>query len=106
MSSVSPKLCPLGPPEHPCMNSTLQHVFNMWASGVCVCVCVFYVCVWLFAALSHTNTLQAVCCMIWHILSPEHFPVHLLTILVYVYVCGICYTCVYVECLCECVCVN
>lgn len=34
MRSLSTDLCPLGPPEHPCMNSTLKHVFSMWPSGL------------------------------------------------------------------------
>lgn len=110
MRSVSVYLCPLGPPEHPNMNFTLQHVFSMWASGLCACVRV-YVCVCVFVIDAELSfTIYVVSFMIWHNLFFEHFPVsseHCSLCL-----CtwklmkrSICYPHVYVECVCMCVCV-
>lgn len=45
--------------QHPCMNSSLQHVLNMWISAfVCVCIVVLH------------YRLQS--CVVWHILSLQH----------------------------------
>lgn len=67
----------------------VQHV-GIWR----VCVGHFCVCTFVFGCLvvlSHTTQAGGAgggrgWCLIWHILSPEHFPVSLLTIIVYV--CG------------------
>lgn len=72
--SISLLLCLLGQPEHPCMNSTVQHVFNMWASGPCVCgghLSVYILCLRLAVCSSLIeHRLQSY--IIWHILSPDH----------------------------------
>lgn len=101
MRSASLLLCPLGPPEHPCMNSPLQHVFNMWASGalegvrghLCLQCCLVQYksqsCMsWRIISRKHFSCLssdyQSVCLCLWKIMRRS-----------------ICYPSVYVECVSE-----
>lgn len=99
-----------GHQEHPCMNSALQHVLNMWASHyICVCLCVRErvhddLCARLCLCLGVCRAVWLQSCMIWHILSLEtlyrfssdHHSICLCTWKLMRRT--ICYTGVYVEC--------